>query len=146
MGNELKEGKKSLVGLGAIVVISAKEELFGSDGSAEPSQLAGAVLGTALECAEVCGRSLVERLVERFTAIDCDTISILVENGVFLPAFRTGHAEVTVENFDNLRFAITQKLTEFADRGIDHSFINWANAYAETDLLDLFCFHRSLGR
>lgn len=130
------------MGLGAIVVISAKKELFVSDGSADPSQVHGASLGTALECAEVCGRSLVERIVERFAAIDCDTISILVENGIFLPAFRVAHAEVTVEHVDDLRFAITRKLSEFESRGIDHSFINWADAYTETDLLDLFCFHR----
>ncbi len=36
----------------------------------------------------------------------------------------------------------SRQVDQFADRGIDHAFVNWADAYAETDLLDLFCFHR----
>jgi carbonic anhydrase/acetyltransferase-like protein (isoleucine patch superfamily) len=42
----------------------------------------------------------------------------------------------------DLDAAIVQKLQEHAQRGIDHSFFNRADTYAETDLLDLFCFHR----
>ena len=52
--------------------------------------------------------------------------------------------------FDSVRFksvsdvgsAIGQEIREFSQSGIDHSFIVSANVYAETDLRDLFYFHR----
>jgi len=42
----------------------------------------------------------------------------------------------------DMAVAIAEELAGYTQRGIGHSFINAANAYAETDLLDLFCFHR----
>ena len=136
------------MGLGAVVAIgSKKKELAGDAGASNekgseaiadrPSWPAG-----SLECLEVLGRSLVERTVERFAAIDIDCISVLVESGTYVPPFRTAHENVTVEVVSNLNVAIGQKLQEHAQRGIDHSFINGSDTYAETDLLDLFCFHR----
>jgi len=140
------------VGLGAIVAIGSRKQRVAGNGaasSATGSNVTGSAavdlpswLGGPLECTEVLGRSLAERTVERFAAIDADCISLLMEAGTYLPPFRAAHKNLTIRAVSDLDAAITQNVQEFALSGIDHSFINWADAYAETDLLDLFCFHR----
>jgi hypothetical protein len=136
------------VGLGAVVAIGSKQPELAGEGAASNEAGSGAVVDRPswpagpLECLELLGSSLVERTVERFAAIDVDCISVLVEPGTYLPPFRTAHENVTVEVVSDLDAAIVQKLREHAQRGIDHSFLNGADTYAETDLLDLFCFHR----
>ena len=135
------------VGLGAVVTIGAKNQEFSQDrtGLAEmPEMGQETFLDVPLECLEVVGRSLLERLIERFVAIDVERVSILVEASTFtrMPQFRTDYANVTVKVVRDLYPAIAQELADFSRNGIRHSFISSANAYAETDLLDLFCFHR----
>jgi hypothetical protein len=94
-----------------------------------------------LECVEIVGRSLLERMVDRFIAVEADPISILLLGGDVAP-FRTARTNVTIEKVSDLSTAVRAKLSSFARRGIQHSFVSWASAYVETDLLDLFCFHR----
>jgi hypothetical protein len=101
-------------------------------------------LDVPLECVEIAGRSVLERLIERFVAIDVKAISVLVEATALtrLPQFRSAYGNVTVRVVGDLDSAINQELISFSQEGITHAFVNSANAYVETDLLDLFCFHR----
>ncbi len=130
--------------LGAVVVIAANNHWFTQDAAAPPEtseSVQESFLRGPLESAEVAGRSTVERIVERFAAIDA-VVSVLVESGAFIPAFRTVHANVTVRVVGDLNFEIQQTLSDYSQQGIERAFVNWANSYQETDLLDLFCFHR----
>jgi hypothetical protein len=135
------------VGLGAVLTIDAKRQEAFRDGGglAEvPERERENFLDVPLECVEIAGRSALERLIERFVAIDVECISVLVEAGTdaHIPPFRADYANVTVRVVGDLYSAITQELADYSQRGIAHAFINRANAYTETDLLDLFCFHR----
>jgi NDP-sugar pyrophosphorylase family protein len=137
-------GGVTSVGFGAVLIISSRNRRFADiavSSSAQPVSHSG-IAGAPLECAEICGRTLVERIIERYAAIDCDSISILVEAGIFLPRFRSEHVNVSIETVNDLRPAVTRKLDEYLEQGIDHAFIQWADTYTETDLLDVFCFHR----
>jgi hypothetical protein len=130
--------------LGAVVAIGAKNQWFNRDaaGSHEAAEsVQKTFLLEPLECIEVAGRSAVERMVERFAKIDA-VVSVIVEGGAFAPEFRTLHENVTVQVVSDLNFEIRQKLSDYSQQGIEHAFVNWANSYQETDLLDLFCFHR----
>ena len=132
------------MGLGAVVVVGAKDQWLvrdrvrGSDADADNHSL----LACPLECIEVAGRSVVERVVERYAALDIDAISVLVESGVFLPPFRAVPKNVRVEFASDLGLAVSEKISDYSQSGIDHAFVHWASVYVETDLLDLFCFHR----
>ncbi|MFZ0322256.1 MAG: hypothetical protein WAL56_24225 [Candidatus Sulfotelmatobacter sp.] len=135
------------VGLGAVLTIEAKCEKATQDpgGSEEPCGLGHeGFLDAPLECVEVAGTSLLERMVERFAVIGVERISILIEeqSSNRFPQFRNEYANVTVKVVRDLYPAITQELSDFSQSEIGHAFISSANAYAETDLLDLFCFHR----
>jgi carbonic anhydrase/acetyltransferase-like protein (isoleucine patch superfamily) len=134
------------VGLGAVVTIGAKSQDSSLDGTGllELPENHESFLEVPLECVEVAGRSLLERLIERFVAIDAECVTILVEAGLFprIPPFRAEYRNVTVKVVRELYSAITQELADFSQKGIGHAFINSADAYAETDLLDLFSFHR----
>jgi hypothetical protein len=138
------EKEKSVV-LGAIVAIGAKNHQWFTQDAATPPAAAECIqeslLLEPLECMEIAGRSAAERMVERFAALDA-TVSVLVESAAFVPWFRTVHENVTVQVVSDLNFAIRQKLSDYSQQGIEHAFVNWANSYQETDLLDLFCFHR----
>jgi NDP-sugar pyrophosphorylase family protein len=132
------------VGLGAVVTIGAKNQecALGQVCSPEPPG-EEAFLDAPLECVEVVGRSALERLIERFVAIDVQHISVLVEAGsARLPLFRSSYSNVTIQVVKNLDSAISGELAAYAQEGIGHTFVISASAYAETDLLDLFCFHR----
>lgn len=135
------------MGLGAVVAIGAKNQRFLQD-HAHSIDLASAgregLLVEPLEWVDVAGRSLVERMIERFTAIEVELVSVLVEEGTFLPAplFRASQENLTVEVVSDLYSAVARKLSDYSDRGIERSFLHRADTYAETDLLDLFCFHR----
>ena len=72
-----------------------------------------------------------------------DSISVLVETGSSpLRPLRVPSDKVRVLAVSGLSCAITQKLGEYARLGIGHCFVNSANTYTETDLLDLFYFHQ----
>src|ERR1022692_2730063 len=111
------------VGLGAVVTIGAKNQECSQDrtGLAElPEMGQEAFLDVPLECLEVVGRSLLERLIERFVAIDVERVSILVEasTSMRMPQFRTDYANVTVKVVRDLYPAIAQELADFSRNGI----------------------------
>jgi carbonic anhydrase/acetyltransferase-like protein (isoleucine patch superfamily) len=126
--------------MGAIVAIGANGRGEG-EGSQDPASISSLISGP-LECVEIAGCSLVERLVEQFIAIDVDTISVLMEAGMVPPRFRVPSGNVTFEVVSNLRRAIHEKVLEHAQGGIQHTFVQHGDVYTEADLLDLFCFHR----
>jgi NDP-sugar pyrophosphorylase family protein len=135
------------VGLGAVVTIGAENQKATQDhgGLYELSGMSGeSFLDVPLECIEVAGISLLERMVERFTAIGVERASILVDEKASdqVPQFRAECTNVTVKVVRDLYPAITQELADFSQNEIGHAFVSSANAYAETDFLDLFCFHR----
>jgi NDP-sugar pyrophosphorylase family protein len=135
------------VGLGAVVTIGAGNHKATQDngGLYELSGMSGeAFLEVPLECVEVAGISILERMVERFTAIGVERVSILVDEKASdrVPPFRANFTSVTIRVVRDLYPAMTQELADFSQNEIGHAFIGSANAYAETDLLDLFCFHR----
>jgi NDP-sugar pyrophosphorylase family protein len=130
------------VGLGAIVVIGAESEGF----CPAALQGAGSLVSQPVACTDILGRSMVERAIERFARADVEAVTVLVaaENRMFGIPVAPGldHVDVTVRRVPDIVSAITQTLNEYSDRGIAHSFVASANLYAETDLLDLFYFHR----
>jgi NDP-sugar pyrophosphorylase family protein len=133
------------VGLAAVVTIGAKNQERALEQVGSP-ELAGQepFLDTPLECVEVVGRSALERLIERLVAIDVQHVSVLVEASISarLPLFRSSYGNVTIHVVKDLDSAVTGEVTAYAQEGIGHAFVISASAYAETDLLDLFCFHR----
>ncbi len=133
------------MGLGAVVVIGAKSQGL-SQSRVQPPTVSdgpeGSLLAEPLECSEVAGRSLAERSLERFGAVNLEAISVLVESEAFIPPFRTDCKNVEFRVASDLSTAIRQELSSYSQRGIEHAFVNWASVYVETDLLDLFSFHR----
>ena len=142
-GNDRK-GMKS-VGLGAVVVVGARNQGSSQDcvqsrGRAEGSP--ASLLQEPLECVEVAGRSPLERILERFAAVNLEAISVLVESEAFLPAFRNDYRNVRFRVASDLGTAVRQEFSAYCQQGIEHAFVNWTSSYVETDLLDLFSFHR----
>lgn len=127
------------MGLGAIVVMGLEREALGSQAPRE----AGAFLTEPLEYLDILGRSMAERVIERFVRADVDIVSVLVQEESYgvKPRF-VGFENVEVQVVSDLGSAICQKLREFSQNGIEHSFVISGSVYAETDLLDLFYFHR----
>ena len=120
---------------GAIILVGASSETGDDDGS----------LGIGcVECVELVGRSSLERMVERFEAIGVEAISIVVtsDDCPSLQPFRANHPTVTVQVASDLNSALRGKLATYSQHGIRDSFVSWASAYVETDLLDLLCFHQ----
>ena len=130
------------MGLGAIVVIGAEFEGVHSTAGAESEQQF--LLAEPLACIDVLGRSMTERTVERFVRAGVEVISVLV------PVEMAHMVQPCSVSFENLKTqvvadvssAVTQKLKDFSRDGVEHAFVVCASVYTETDLLDLFYFHR----
>ena len=135
------------MGLGVVLTISGKNQEWAQE-STGSTELAGSewrgFLESPLELIELVGCSVLERLIERFVAIEVQCITVLAEASTLtrMPLFRAAFGNVTVKAVKDLDSAISQELASFSQQGITHAFVNSANAYTETDLLDLFCFHR----
>jgi NDP-sugar pyrophosphorylase family protein len=129
------------VKLGAIVVVKAAETL-----PASVATIAGreALASEPLGLIDVLGRSVTERLVERLLSVGVEAVSVLVERGTTgrMPVFRTQHKNVKIQIVADLASAVAEELSEFADKGIDHSFVHSSESYSETDLLDFLYFHK----
>jgi anti-sigma B factor antagonist len=134
------------VKLGAIVVIGAAGKRVSRERAEGPTLLAAAgedvLLEAPLACVEIAGRSITERMIERLVAAGVETISVLTATGSSRLQFRKSFENVEIETVSDVAVAIRQKLAEFSESGIDHAFLSSAEAYAETDLLDFFYFHR----
>jgi hypothetical protein len=133
------------VGLGAIIVVGAKNGVF-SEAAATSSGPADdpLLLGSPLACFEILGRSSTERMIERFVRVEVDVISVLVEADVSfqMPPLRGSFANLSIQIVSDAEQAVGHKLREYSLNGIDRAFVQSAEAYTETDLLDLFYFHR----
>ena len=129
------------MGLGAIVVVGAEQEIFSS---AAPQSDLKALLTQPLACVEVLGRSVLESMIERFVRADVETITVLVaaEHSCGVEPLRGAYENVSVRTVDDVLSAVSDQLRDYSQRSIEHSFVVSANVYAETDLLDLFYFHR----
>jgi NDP-sugar pyrophosphorylase family protein len=136
------------VGLGAVVAIGGKNQESSQDSSELPEGGDESFLDVPLECVEIAGRSMLERMLERLVAIGVERVSILVEakNSARIPPFRTSYSNVAVRVVRDLYPAMTQELAHFSQDEISHAFVSSANTYVEADLLDLFCFHREARR
>ncbi len=138
------------MGLGAIVVIGAKENIFGQSVGKDPASAnaglarEGALLDGPLACVEVLGRTTAERMVERLLRAGVDNVCVIVDEAVahYGNPFRASLERATVEVAAEPEVAVAQKLVEYSQRGIAHCFVLSADTYVETDLLDLFYFHR----
>ena len=129
------------MGLGAIVVIGAGSGTGGlrsraRQGSGEP------LFAEPVECIDILGRSMLERTIERFNRADVDAITVLAPSGYSFPALTGNLSNVSRLAENDVSSAIVQRLTEYSQNGIDHSFVTAASLYTETDLLDFFYFHR----
>jgi hypothetical protein len=124
------------VGLGAIVVPGERYRNAPSTSTALFSEPLGYL--------DVAGRSAAERTIERFVRADVDIVTVLHDesgSSRAKPGF-TAFEHVEFQAAADLYPAIQQKLQEYSRCGIEHSFLLFGNIYAETDLLDLFYFHR----
>ena len=138
--------------LGAILVVGAGSQSAvdiamgpSGQGNDDPEALlATAVLEGPLACAEILGRSMVERAIERFFSADVDVVSVLVDASVpsSIPPYRRSFDNVKTHVVQDVGFAIADTLKDYSDNGIDHAFVAQANAYTECDLIDFFQFHR----
>jgi NDP-sugar pyrophosphorylase family protein len=130
------------VGLGAIVVMGAEFE--GVRSTLLPETEQPSLLAEPLACVEVMGRSMTDRMLERFVRAGVETISVLVpvEHAYAIRCFSTSSENLTVQAVADVGSAVTQKFKDFARVGIEHAFVISASMYTETDLLDLFYFHR----
>ena len=130
------------MGLGAIVVIGAEFERKPS--TPTPASESEAELAASLPCIDVLGRSMIERTVERFIRAGVETVSVLVPAEMIhaVQPFSTFFENVTVQLVADVSKAVIRHCQEFSRGGIEHAFIISASLYTETDLLDLFYFHR----
>ena len=126
--------------IGAIVIIGAvKEQAIPTAYEIGPQHV---VVEGALGCVEIMGRSVVERMIERFLAAEVEVVSVLVDARVALPSFCRFSDKVTTHVVDDMGSALSQTLREYSEQGIGFAFVAQANVYAECALIDWIWFHR----
>jgi NDP-sugar pyrophosphorylase family protein len=130
------------VGLGAIVVIGTEFEENPS--TLLPAGESESMLAASLPYIDVLGRSVMERTVERLVCAGVEAVSVLVPSEMVhvVQPFSIFFERVTVQVVADTSKAVVQQCQEFSQAGIEHAFIVSASLYTETDLLDLFYFHR----
>lgn len=126
--------------LGAIIVIANPGEKF-----ARKNADGGVLRGESLSCIDVAGRSIAERIIERYLGAGIDIVSVLIQEPAFgdLSSFHVTSSKVTTAVVADLNSAIANRLQDYSDRGLDRAFVQWTDVYAETDLLDFFYYHRA---
>ena len=132
------------MGLAAIVVVETGTEDSYPAAPADTKTKQTAGVAERLPCVEIMGRSMLERTIERFVYANVDIVTVLTADDAAYAAQPAGSAfdSVNFKSVSDVGSAIGQEIREFSRGGIDHSFIVSANVYAETDLFDLFSFHR----
>lgn len=128
--------------LGSIVVIAAKEKMLGDDPNVSRPVVKEDLFPGSLACIEVGGTSVLERMIDRYLQAGVEAVVILVETGLPSSLFSTAREGVEVQFVDDLGSAIARRLSDFSSDGIEHAFVNSADAYVEVDLLDFVYFHR----
>jgi hypothetical protein len=125
--------------IGAIIIATVEEPAISTPlGIAEQHVVVKGPLG----CVEIMGRSVVERMVERFLEADVELVSVLTDARVALPSFRQSWDRVTVDDVDDIGWGLSRTLKDYSERGIEFVFVAHANLYAECDLIDWIWFHR----
>lgn len=130
------------MGPGVIIVLEGNgKSLF----SPHPSHFLpqSAALSSLFSGVDVLGRSVLRRMIGRFLQAEVEWISIAADataDSGDLQAFDVEKVDFTTGS--DLNLLIHSKLQEHLYRGIEHSFVVSANLYAETDILDMFYFHR----
>ncbi len=129
------------MGLGAIVVVGADGGDWCSIAAQEDRP--EALLAEPLPYAGILGRSTVERTIERFVQAGVEVVTVLMPTKIHCGgAFPTALANASTRVVSDVSFATSQALMDYAQNGIEHSFVVSANVYAEADLLDFSYFHR----
>jgi carbonic anhydrase/acetyltransferase-like protein (isoleucine patch superfamily) len=137
------------VGWGAIVVF---EERVESSGAIAPGS---SLFSEPLAYCDVLGCNIAERIIERFVRAEADVVSVLCEKGRSAnDGNESERLKPSFTAFENVEFqcvsdpflSVREKLQEYVRNGIEHAFLLFGNIYAETDLLDLFYFHRESRR
>jgi carbonic anhydrase/acetyltransferase-like protein (isoleucine patch superfamily) len=128
------------VRLGAIVVIGLEEDETSRSTASQQTRIP---LAQPLACLDVLGHSTAERIIEHFVRADIDVVSVLSqEESCGVKPVLMGSKDVEVQAVGDLHGAIYQQLKAYSRNGVEHAFVVSANDYVETDLLDLFYFHR----
>jgi carbonic anhydrase/acetyltransferase-like protein (isoleucine patch superfamily) len=132
------------VRLGAIIVIGGEDDVLTQKTARWAASTTETSLGAPLACVEVVGQSAAERMIERFLNAEVEVVTVLLQAGKFCQKlrFRGSPKKVAVEVVADVESSVVEKLKDYSQSGIEHSFIVSADAYAETDLLDFFYFHR----
>jgi hypothetical protein len=133
----LREGDSVVIG--AIIIATVEEPAISTAlGIGEQH----AVVKGPLGCVEIMGRSVVERMVERFLEADVECVSVLTDARVALPLLRQSWDRVAVDDVDDIGCGLSRTLTDYSERGIEFVFVAHANLYVECDLIDWIWFHR----
>jgi hypothetical protein len=135
------------VGVGAIVLID--EESRGDDDRlsrlhSPDVNTPHALLSEPLAFMDLFGRSLVERIIERFASLAVEKVSVLFDRSFFpaaptLPDWLSG---VSLEAADEVWVQAALTLRKYCECGIDYAFVARSSSYIESDLTDLLQFHR----
>lgn len=129
------------MGLGAIVIVGPRNPAFGP--SALEASESSSRLAQHLSCVEILGCSMLERTIERLLGAEVELVSVVVASEVeTAPQLFAKFKKVKVEVVNDVATATTRLFQDYVQSGLEHSFVISANLYAETDLLDLFYFHR----
>jgi anti-anti-sigma factor len=131
------------VRLGGIVVIGSTGEVI-PQRQHKPALVNSekdTLLGEPLGCVEIGGRSMTERSIERLVEAGVEVITVLLPENFRKPKFRASFANVCFQTVSDHSAAISDILVRYAANDVEHSFVMSADAYAETDLLDLYYFH-----
>jgi NDP-sugar pyrophosphorylase family protein len=131
------------VRLGAILVVRAEQQIpagiEGADGVVRFTE-------EPLSTAEVVGCSALERTATRYLEAGVEVVSVLIEAAAAkqLREWRQSQwkSKVTFKVVGNVGYAIEQKLSDLARIGLEHSFVQSADLYTETDLKDMASFHQ----
>jgi hypothetical protein len=132
-------GRGNSVVIGAIIIGSAAQPAMVGAGDIHPQN---AIVEDPLGFVEVMGRSVMERMVDRFLAADIEIVSVLADPRVALPSFCQSSGKVITHVVADMRSALSRTLEDYAQQGIGLTFVVHANVYAECDLIDWIWFHR----
>lgn len=134
--------------LGAIVIVGPKLLPNNRNGAPvitpdEPLCAPQTRNGIPFVCVEILGRSVLDRMAAEFHRAGFDAISIIGDNtstGLNVGP-EGGASDVPLSQTEDKWHCAAQTLKKYSERGIDATFIVWANVYVEFDLLDAVQFH-----
>jgi hypothetical protein len=82
-------------------------------------------------------------MIERLVQAETELVSVIVQEECHRgPLFSGASQNLEYQVVSDVGSAVLRTLNDHSQRGIEHSFFFPGNVYAETDVLDLFYFHR----